>query len=97
MEERSALRRAARDLNHARRAYEILAQQQENVKFELVPLETIQMGDSFDVRVNIENKSEQHQTIRAVLSAESVYYNGVKGHLVKHATGIFSLLPGERK
>ena len=55
----------------------------EDVEFDLEELERIKIGEGFCVVVHIKNRSDQPRTIKALLSAASVFYNGVKAHLVK--------------
>ena len=44
-----------------------------------------------------QNRSKQVRTINAVLSATTNFYNGVKAHLVRHATATYILQPMARK
>lgn len=65
----------------------------EDLEFKLEELEKIYIGEPFSVTVNIKNKSEEVRTIKAMLSAGSVFYTGIKAHVVKKAQGEFSIQP----
>ncbi|XP_003707216.3 hemocyte protein-glutamine gamma-glutamyltransferase-like isoform X1 [Megachile rotundata] len=91
--ERLTLYRAVRSTEVAKRFYSLPSPGKEDVEFDLVDLERVNIGHPFAVTVNIKNKSNEPRTIQAVLSAGSVYYNGVKANLVKRASGDFVLQP----
>lgn len=91
--ERLTLYRAVRSTDVAKRFYSMPSPGKEDVEFDLEDLERVNIGQPFVVTVNIKNKSNQPRTIQAILSAGSVYYTGVKAHLVKRATGDFVLQP----
>ena len=40
-----------------------------------------------------QNRSEEERTVQAVLSAASIYYTGIKAHVIKKATGDFKVGP----
>lgn len=63
------------------------------MEFELEDLERINIGESFRVTIKITNKSKDVRRLKASLSAGSVYYNGVKAHLVKKSSGEFEVQP----
>ena len=65
----------------------------EDVEFDLVDLERVSIGDPFKVTVNIVNKSTESRSIHAILSAESIYHNGVMANPVKSASDEFVLKP----
>lgn len=77
----------------AKRFYSMPSPGKEDVEFDLMELERVNIGEPFAVTVNIKNKSDQTRTIQAILSAGSVYYTGVKANLVKRASGDFVLQP----
>lgn len=87
------LYRAVRSTEMAKRFYSLPSPGKEDVEFDLIELERVNIGEPFSVTVNIENKSNEKRTIQAILSAGSVYYTGVKAHLVKRASGDFVLQP----
>ncbi|XP_050494484.1 hemocyte protein-glutamine gamma-glutamyltransferase-like [Bombus huntii] len=91
--ERLTLYRAVRNTELAKRFYSLPSPAKEDVEFDLVDIERVNIGKPFAVIVNMKNKSNQIRTIQAVLSAGSVYYTGIKAHLVKRASGDFVLQP----
>ncbi|EGI63125.1 Hemocyte protein-glutamine gamma-glutamyltransferase [Acromyrmex echinatior] len=91
--ERLTLYRAVRSTEMAKRFYSLPSPGKEDVEFDLVELERVNIGEPFAVTVNIKNKSDETRTIQAILSAGSVYYTGVKANLVKRASGDFVLQP----
>ncbi|XP_068986824.1 hemocyte protein-glutamine gamma-glutamyltransferase-like [Bombus flavifrons] len=91
--ERLTLYRAVRNTELAKRFYSLPSPAKEDVEFDLVDIERVNIGQPFAVIVNMKNKSNQIRTIQAVLSAGSVYYTGIKAHLVKRASGDFVLQP----
>lgn len=93
------LYRAVRSTEMAKRFYSLPSPGKEDVDFDLVELERVNIGEPFAVTVNITNKSNETRIIQAILSAGSVYYTGIKANLVKRASGDFTLQPnsGEKK
>ncbi|XP_033202581.1 hemocyte protein-glutamine gamma-glutamyltransferase [Bombus vancouverensis nearcticus] len=91
--ERLTLYRAVRNTELAKRFYSLPSPAKEDVEFDLVDIERVNIGQPFAVIVNMKNKSNQIRTIQAVLSAGSVYYTGIKARLVKRASGDFVLQP----
>lgn len=91
--ERLTLYRAVRSTSLAKKFYSLPSPAKEDVEFDLVDLDRVNIGEPFSVIVNMKNKSNQPRTIQAILSAGSVYYTGVKAHLVKRAAGDFVLEP----
>lgn len=77
--------------------YAIPEPHMEDMEFALQDLERINLGEQFSVVVTITNKSKEVRTINAVLSARSVFYTGLKAHLVKKAQGDFKVKPGASK
>lgn len=55
------------------------------------------LGESFEIIVNIRNNGSETRNINAVLTADSVFYNGVKKDFIKREQGMFSVRPGERE
>lgn len=70
---------------------------QDDVVFDLVDVEAIPFGQSFDVIVNIQNKSNDIRTVTGVLTANSVYYTGIIASRLKRAQGEFVIRPGQRE
>lgn len=75
------------------RFYSMPSPGKEDVEFDLMELERVNIGEPFAVTVYIKSRSDEPRTIQAILSAGSIYYNGVKAHLVKRASGDFVLQP----
>lgn len=65
----------------------------EDIEFDLVELDRIKIGEDFCVTVHIKNIGKETRNIKAILSAGSVFYTGVKAKLVKKAEGSFKLKP----
>ncbi|KAJ3662928.1 hypothetical protein Zmor_007242 [Zophobas morio] len=81
--ERLSLYNAVRGTELAKSFFALPDPGLEDVEFDLEELERIKIGEGFCVVVHIKNRSDQPRTIKALLSAASVFYNGVKAHLVK--------------
>ncbi|KDR22723.1 Hemocyte protein-glutamine gamma-glutamyltransferase [Zootermopsis nevadensis] len=87
--ERLTLRASER----AKRFYMLPAKSREDIDFELVNLDEVKLGDGFSITVNIHNRSDNERSVQAVLSAASIYYTGIKAHVIKKATGDFKVGP----
>lgn len=92
-DERLTLYRAVRSTPTAKRFFSVPAPENEDLEFKLVDLERVNIGEPFSITVNIINKAAVKRTIKAILWAGSVYYNGVKANLVKRAEGNFVVQP----
>ncbi|PSN43603.1 Hemocyte protein-glutamine gamma-glutamyltransferase [Blattella germanica] len=77
--ERLTLLNGVRGSERAKRFYMLPSKSREDVTFELVDLET--------------NKTEEPKTVQAALSTASIYYSGIKAHVIKKATGDFNVAP----
>lgn len=91
--ERLSLYNAVRNTTRAKRYYDVPEETVNDVEFALTDLETVDMGQPFTVTVTVTNKSDQVRTIEAVLSAQSVYYTGVKAGVLKKSAGDLKLKP----
>lgn len=60
-------------------------------------IDSISLGQGFDVVVNSINKSEERRSVSAILTAETVYYTGKKKYSIKSNHGTFTLKPGQRE
>jgi transglutaminase 1 len=69
----------------------------EDVEFDLEELERIKIGEGFCVVVHVKNKSDQVRSIKAILSAASVFYNGVKANMIKKEEKDVALQPKSEK
>ncbi|XP_063233133.1 hemocyte protein-glutamine gamma-glutamyltransferase-like [Bacillus rossius redtenbacheri] len=94
--ERLYLMNAVRNLERAKEFFEVPTSPHENVIFDLVELDKIKLGENFSVTVNIENKSSEVRTIKAAVSAATIFYTGIKDKLVKKATGTFKIMPNKK-
>lgn len=63
----------------------------------MIDIDTIPFGENFDVIVNIENTSDEPRTIRAMLSASSIYYTGASAFDIKKSQGKFTMQPGQKE
>lgn len=97
--ERFSVFNAVRGLPKAQQHYDYpqRSMQQEDVYFDLVDIDSIPFGQSFDVIVNIQNKSNDIRTVNAVVTANSVYYTGQMASRLKRSTGEFVVRPGQRE
>lgn len=95
--ERISLYNAVRGSELAKSFFQLPNSKLEDVEFDLVELERIKIGDDFSVKVHIKNKSTEPRKIKAVLSAGSIFYTGVKAKLVKKQEGSFTLKPNSSK
>lgn len=94
--ERLAVLNAARagGLSHI---YDIPTPDKEDVFFDLIEIDRIAIGESFNITVKILNKSEEQRNIYAILSTSSVYYTGVQAHKVKKEDASFTLEPAQEE
>lgn len=91
--ERLSLYNAVRGTELAKSFYALPEPGLEDIHFELQEIDKIKIGDDFCLTVNIKNNGKELRSIKAVLSAGSVFYTGVKANLVKKAEGSFKLKP----
>jgi len=91
--ERLTLLNGVRASERAKRFYMLPSKSRVDIDFELVNLDEVKLGEGFNITVNIHNKSEEERTVQAVLSAASIYYTGIKAHVIKKATGDFKVGP----
>lgn len=68
-----------------------------DVEFDLIDIDTVPLGAGFSVVVNIVNHSSEERNIHAVLTAETVFYNGVKKATIKREPGNFRVMPGDNE
>ncbi|XP_059479361.1 hemocyte protein-glutamine gamma-glutamyltransferase-like [Neocloeon triangulifer] len=92
--ERSAMYNAARGSKNAQRYLLQPGEAREDIKFTLSDLEKVNVGENFPIEVNIKNEVDDVRTLDVILSASSVYYNGVEANLIKKAAGKFKIRPG---
>ena len=94
---RLALLNAVRNTTRAKRFYDVPDEAVHDVSFDLVDLETVDVGKPFTVIVKVVNNSHEKRTVDAVLGAESVYYNGTKAKTLKKSAGAITLGGHENK
>lgn len=95
--ERLAVYNAVKGVPRAQHLYEIPGKEQEDVFFDLIDIDSVPFGQSFDVVVKIENKSSEVRNINAVLSASSVFYTGATANNLKKMQGNFKVNPGDKE
>ncbi|KAG7301253.1 hypothetical protein JYU34_014157 [Plutella xylostella] len=95
--ERLALMNGVRQSERAKRYYAVLNSTSSDVQFSLRDIDTVFIGDEFRICVDITNTSDEGRNIKAVLSATSIFYNGVKSQVVKKAEGKIFVGPGKRE
>ncbi|CAG9771687.1 unnamed protein product [Ceutorhynchus assimilis] len=93
--ERLAVYNAVRGIPKAQQFYEIPSEENNDVVFDLVDIDTVNIGKSFDIVVKIENKSHEDRTISAVLTAASVLYTGAAAGDIKKSQGMFKVAAGK--
>ena len=96
-EERLSLYRAVGSISISKKFYSLPDPEKEDVVFNLLDLLRVNIGDPFTVTVYIENKSSEIRTIKAILSAGSNFYTGLKANVIKKASGTFVLQPNSRE
>ncbi|XP_076269467.1 hemocyte protein-glutamine gamma-glutamyltransferase-like [Rhynchophorus ferrugineus] len=89
--ERLAVYNAVRGVPKAQEFYEIPSQGEGDVAFDLIDIDTVPLGKSFEVVVEIQNNSSEERTISAVLSSGSVYYTGAAGSDIKKSQGTIKI------
>lgn len=92
--ERLAVYNAVRGIPVAQEFYEVKDSGEESdVFFDLIDIDTVPIGESFDVVVKIVNKSSEERTILAVLNAGAVLYTGAAAGDIKKSQGTFKVFP----
>lgn len=93
--ERLSVYNAVRGIPKAQQFYEIPSEENNDVYFDLIDIDTVPFGEPFDVVVTVENRSTEERTISAVLTAGSVYYTGTAANDIKKSQGVFTLPGGK--
>ncbi|KAL7640138.1 UNVERIFIED_CONTAM: hypothetical protein RMT77_009552 [Armadillidium vulgare] len=91
--ERLAIHNAIKGSKRAQVYYQYQEAEKEDVKFDLIDLESIFVGEPFKVKVVIRNESDEPRTVSAALTAKSIYYTGVHHSIIKKAEGVIKLEP----
>jgi len=96
-EERQSVMRAIRGSGSSAAGFYDMPSTKQDVFVQLFDLERCAFGKPYKVGIFIHNKSDQDRTVKVVLSSSSVFYNGVKAHLIKKGSGQFSLKGNEEE
>lgn len=89
-------------LNAARRSgmthiYDMPRPGKEDVLFKLKDIDKVMIGKTFEVIVEVENRSDEKRTVTSVLSCSTVHYTGIIARKVKRARGTFTLKPRQSR
>ncbi|XP_073954050.1 hemocyte protein-glutamine gamma-glutamyltransferase-like [Choristoneura fumiferana] len=95
--ERLALMNGVRYSERAKRYYAVASSSTSDVSFKLRDIDTVAIGNDFKINVDIDNNSDQARNIKAVLSATSVFYNGVRADIVKKVEGKIFVGPNKHE
>ncbi|CAB3257332.1 unnamed protein product [Arctia plantaginis] len=95
--ERLALMNGVRFSERAKRYYQMLSNAENDIKFKLRDVDTVQIGKDFRVVVDIENSCNEGRNIKASLSTTSVFYNGVRAEVVKKVEGKMFVGPNKKE
>ncbi|RXG55212.1 Hemocyte protein-glutamine gamma-glutamyltransferase, partial [Armadillidium vulgare] len=90
--ERLAIHNAIRGSKRAQIYYQY-DENVKDVKFDLIELESIFVGEPFKVKVLIRNESDEPRTVSAALTAKSIYYTGVHHSIIKKVERVIKLEP----
>lgn len=69
----------------------------EDVDFDLIDIDSIHLGQPFNITVEVKNKSNVRRTVFIVLSADTVYYTGVRHSHLKKEKQKFILNPNQNE
>lgn len=91
--ERLSLYNAVQKTTRAKRFYEMPETTPDDVQFTLTDLEKVDIGKPFTVVLQLVNKSKETRTVEVLITAASVYYNGIKAKTIKRSSGDVELKP----
>lgn len=95
--ERLAVYNAVRGIPRAQAFYKVPNKDKEDVFFDLIDIDTVPFGEDFNVVVKLHNKANEERTIKAALTASSIYYRGNTAKDIKKSRpGSFKLRPGQQ-
>ena len=77
--------------------YDFPSSSQQDMFLQIVDLDKGVYGQPYKVSVFLHNQARQDRTVKVVLSTSSVFYTGVKAHLVKKGSGQFVMKADERE
>lgn len=95
--ERISVYNAVSVVPRAKHIYDIPGNENQDVEFDLVDIETVPYGHKFNMQVRLENKSDAVRTIKIVMTATSVYYMGTTANDIKKTRGTLKLEPGQKE
>ncbi|CAH0557746.1 unnamed protein product [Brassicogethes aeneus] len=95
--ERLAVYNAVRGVPRAQQFYELPSKEQEDVYFDLIDIDTVPLGDPFEVIVQIHNQSKEERNISVALSASSIFYTGAAANSLKKSQGSLAVPAGEKE
>ncbi|CAN7992131.1 unnamed protein product [Ixodes hexagonus] len=95
-EERMAVLNAARSGGRSV-LFDLPSPENEDVTLKLEDIESVMIGQPFNVTVSMRNESNEQRTVSAVLSASSVYYTGIIARKIKRGREIFVLQPQDEE
>lgn len=95
-EERMAVLNAARS-GGLSVLFELPSESKQDVSLKLQDIESVMIGEPFNVTVSMRNESQEERTINAVLCASSVYYTGILARKIKRDKATFVLQPQEEE
>ncbi|XP_047030665.1 hemocyte protein-glutamine gamma-glutamyltransferase-like [Helicoverpa zea] len=95
--ERLALMNGVRFSERAKRYYSVASNLKNDVTFKLRDVDTVPIGKDFRVTVDIENTANEGRNIKASLSTNSVFYNGVRAGVVRKVEGKIFVGPGKKE
>ncbi|XP_076318292.1 hemocyte protein-glutamine gamma-glutamyltransferase-like [Tachypleus tridentatus] len=95
-EERISVRNATRNATLSHR-FDLRLRHKEDVHFEILETEQVMIGQPFRVRLKIRNLSSEPRKVSAVLSANTVYYNGITAKKLKRKNDKLTLQPQQEE
>jgi transglutaminase 1 len=96
VEERMAVLNAARGAGLSFH-FEIPEPEKEDVKFDLLDIERVLIGNPFYIKVEMTNRASTPRRITVSLNVNSVYYTGILAHQIKQDRQIVVLQPYQSK
>lgn len=66
-----------------RKEYDIYQADREDVQFSLEVVDDVAMGDSFDVKVVAQNRSDDKQTVKVNITSVMAFYTGIPAKPLK--------------
>ena len=76
-----------------RKEYDIYKAEREDVEFSLEVLDDVAMGDSFDVGVVVQNKSNDQRTVKVNITSVMAFYTGIPAKSLKREMKTLNIDP----